>query len=125
MCLITTETKPTIAKQNIVVYKWLLPDNGKLISPVIYFKYKLRKTYKGDLTSYKNNTYYAVIEGFHAILSLKQALAHNIALGINSLKLYKCVIPKGSNYYTDNMTNSGDIASDTIIIKRRLLFNKY
>ena len=62
---------------------------------------------------------YYVYEAYHACTTLKGAKDHLIAGHF----IYMCIIPKGSKVFFDR--DYDDIASDTIIIKRRLLFNRF
>ena len=117
MCLVTSQFEPLIAKKDIVVYKCLIKQATTLVSPYIGFIYKLRTLYEASLgvTIYNNTT--VIAEGFHAYSDKKHALRKW------NNEVYKCIVPKGSKYYLS--TKYGEIVSDKLIIKRKLLFNRF
>ena len=116
MCLYTKWKKPKKAKKDIIVYKILDKD---CVSPYRGFKYNLGVKYDTDMESFNtpfdNGLYIDV--GFHAFTS-KRALLKS---SLKSRIAFKCIIPKGSSYYISSCKK--EIVSDSIIIKRRLLFN--
>lgn len=122
MCLYTRWKKPKKAEKDIVVYKIL---HKNCISPYRGFEYDLGVKYDTDMESFKsqytNGLYIDV--GFHAFTSkralLKSGLKRDFIPGV----AFKCIIPKGSSYYISSCKK--EIVSDSIIIKRRLLFNRF
>ena len=122
MCLYTRWKKPKKAKRNIIVYKIL--DKTR-VSPYRGFVYNLGVKYDTDMDFFINpfggGLYIDV--GFHAFTSkralLKSALKKDFIPGV----AFKCIIPKGSSYYISSCKK--EIVSDSIIIKRRLLFNRF
>lgn len=120
MCLCTKWEKSKKAKRNIIVYKILDKD---CVSPYRGFVYNLGVKYNTDFKSVKgifsNNTY--VDDGFHAFTSKRALLKSHLYKKSTPTVAFKCIIPKGSSYYISSCKKQ--IVSDSIIIKRRLLFN--
>lgn len=118
MCLYTKWKKPKKAEKDIIVYKIL---DKNCISPYRGFVYNLDVKYDTDMKSYEgmftSGLYIDV--GFHAFTS-KRALLKSC---LKPPTAFKCVIPKGSSYYISSCKK--EIVSDSIIIKRRLLFNRF
>lgn len=115
MCLYTKWKKPKEAKKDIIVYKIL---NKTCVSPIRDFVYNLGVKYNTDMKFYGGQyTDGLFVEaGFHAFTN-KRALLRSSLPGV----AFKCIIPKGSSYYISAYKK--EIVSDSIIIKRRLLFN--
>ena len=122
MCLYTEWKKPKKTEKDIIVYKIL---SKNCISPYRGFAYDLGVKYDTDMESYEGmSTNGLYIEaGFHAFTSkralLKSCVKESFPIGV----AFKCIIPKGSSYYISSCKK--EIVSDSIIIKRRLLFNKF
>ena len=116
MCLYTKWKKPKKAKRDIIVYKIL---DRYCKSPYRGFAYNLGVKYDTDMKSFKgmftSGIYIDV--GFHAFTSKRALLKSSLKSGV----AFKCIIPKGSSYYISYCKK--EIVSDSIIIKRRLLFN--
>ena len=117
MCLVTSQSEPLIAEKDIVVYKCLIKQATTLVSPYIGFIYKLRTLYEASLGVSVHGTITVVEEGLHAYYDKKRALDKW------SNEVYKCIVPKGSKYYLSK--KYGEIVSDKLIIKRKLLFNRF
>lgn len=117
MCLVTSQSEPLIAKKDIVVYKCLIKQATTLVSPYIGFVYKLRTLYEASLGVTIHNDITVIAEGFHAYYDKKKSL-HKW-----NNEVYKCIVPKGSKYYLSK--KDGEIVSDKLIIKRKLLFNRF
>lgn len=119
MCWISY-TKPTkqIAKQDIIVYKVIQPSSRDRVRSFLYCTkespdggitttlYKLGQVYQAT-DAYDNKistlevitgTKYAIHEGFHSYVEKP----HILHLYHNLLSLVKCIIPKGTEYYTNN-----------------------
>lgn len=123
MCLYTQWKKPKKAEEDITVYKILDETH---VSPIRGFVYNLGVKYNTDMRTHESLFAFGfyVEDGFHAFTS-KRALLKS-SLMKNPLKLgvaFKCIIPKGSSYYISFCKK--EIVSDSIIIKRRLLFNRF
>lgn len=115
MCLYTKWQKPKKAEKDIIVYKTLYKN---CVSPYRGFVYNLGVKYDTDMefcgSKYTDGLF--VEAGFHAFTN-KRALLRSFLPGV----AFKCIIPKGSSYFISAYKK--EIVSDSIIIKRRLLFN--
>lgn len=125
MCLVTNTSIPIILDKDLVVYKVLYRWGNGVYSIYRDYRYDIGKKYHieeiGVEPSYSEEgkipDEYCIFEAYHACITLDGANEH---LG-TGYHIYKCVIPKGSKvFYAEDRP---EIASDTIIIKRRLLFN--
>lgn len=118
MCLITKQQNPKIANKDIVCYKYL---DSNLKSPYTQFQYEFDKLYTtkirksnewtcfGNLDeNFLDENYphwserkYSILKclgrGFHSSKTIKRLQME----GIDTKKIYKCIIPKGSEYYED------------------------
>ena len=120
-------TNTNYTDKDLVVYKVLYKLGNRIYSIYQDYRYDIGKVYYdeeiGMESSYigeqKIPDGYCVFEAFHACTTLERANDH---LGAGH-RIYKCIIPKGSKVFFDRSCD--DIASDTIIIKRRLLFNRF
>lgn len=122
MCLYTKWKKPKKAKKDIIVYK-ILDEN--CISPYRGFAYNLGVKYDTNMKSYKEmfiSGLYIYV-GFHAFTSKRALLKSYLKKEFISAVAFKCIIPKGSSYYISSCKK--EIVSESIIIKRRLLFNRF
>lgn len=129
MCLVTNTSIPTILDKDLVVYKVLYKVGSRIYSIYQDYRYDIGKIYYEEEIGIEPNNImgqeipdgYFVYEAYHACTTLDRANDH---VGkIRKYRIYKCIIPKGSKIFFDR--NCDDIASDTIIIKRRLWFNKW
>lgn len=125
MCLETCKRNPYTANKNIVVYKILLKSFfGEIISPYLNFVYKLRTLYSTSLSvrqSLHSNKIYLIEKGLHAYTSIDKAKENLIYF--SKATIYRCIIPKGSLYFINEDDN--EIASNRLIVKRRLWFNRF
>jgi len=134
MCLQTTWKKSKIAKKDIVVYKVLRKGTFVIKSPYNNFYWELEKEYFTDIIKTEDITAYDVESqeklwelktekgcdsfisigpGFHSALN-KNRLSINKH---NEECLFKCIIPKGSEYYI-GLTDL--VVSNRIIIKEKI-----
>ena len=122
MCLYTKWKKPKKAEKDIIVYKILDKD---CISPYRCFAYNLGVKYDTDIESYKGvfTSGIYIENGFHAFTSKRALLKSALKKGFRPATAFKCIIPKGSSYYISSCKK--EIVSDSIIIKRRLVFNRF
>lgn len=127
MCLVTNTPIPTILDKDLVVYKVLYKMGNRIYSIYQDYRYDIGKIYHDEkiiiepinIMGEKIPDGYCVYEAYHACTTLDRANDH---VGkMRKYRIYKCIIPKGSKVFFDR--DCDDIASDTIIIKRRLLFN--
>lgn len=124
MCLVTNTPIPTILDKDLVVYKVLYKLDNRIYSIYQDYRYDIGKIYHDEEIGMEpvdedQMLGYRVFEAYHACTTLERANDH---LGTR-FNIYKCIIPKGSKVFFDRSCD--DIASDTIIIKRRLLFNRF
>jgi len=132
MCLIVKKgAKPRIANRDITVYKELVVFEG-IRSPYYFFEYELGKKYTTRITfTYKESGGYDMkemidmgvdgfsFEGRHRICAfIKRGFhaavrADRIRCAQPFRRLFRCTIPKGSEYYANR---SGLIVSNQIII---------
>ena len=143
MCLITDNKEKQIAVEDIVVYKLLKRD---LISQIKYFQYKLGVLYETKIkkedkyeemywipyckltTDYLHEHYgnranwilnpnlICLSEGFHSAKNI-EILKTIQKESIGELYKYKCIIPKGAEFYTDAV---GFLVSNKIFIKSQI-----
>lgn len=121
MCLITNQSKPLIAKEDITVYKALDEINeidalvNKLVTyyvtPYRYYPMEFNKLYinKQEEDVFRLPFYTSVGKGFYHAYSNLESIPTSVLWNHN---IYKAIIPKGSIYYM----NSNAIASKQIII---------
>lgn len=124
MCLYTKQTKPKIAEEDIICYKFYIRYIGGLtVSPYIGIiapkigaitNTELGKPYRPD----NNHTYYGfkrVYEGFHSfkILEDVKSVVNKWKSKFN-LVIFKCIIPKGSLYYLGKFNKYESYCSDKI-----------
>lgn len=138
MCLITKQKKPFIAQEDVICYKGLSFYCNMLRSPIQNFTWQLGKLYKNDLNvvnkikkesigcgcifKYADNLsykYYSklrvnltiITTGFHSCNNIERL----INMDYSSIKVYECIIPKGSLYFEDE---TGLLVSNQIIIQK-------
>lgn len=115
MCtIIDKEQKPLIAKEDMIVYKGMLNESDKIITPYELFEYNLGELYKTKLTI--GGHYYAfddveeaALKERYGFLWQSKSNCKPVEEGFHSCKnperlpgdytIYECVIPKGSRYY--------------------------
>lgn len=130
MCLYTKQIKPKVAEKDIVVYKILDYNMG---SPYYGLLYHLNRKITSDLQIYDSRRFLGtqllnVEEGLHSFTKRIVAYLTQRYLNIYYKKsgitysTYKAIIPKGSKYY---IGLNNDIASDALIVKRKLWFNLF
>lgn len=98
MCLITNQSKPYIAKTDMVVYKVVTKNpNGRYISPYEKYPYELNKVYEEEDDTIENHT--CTIDkgwfhGFHSYIAALLVQPH-----IKDATIVVGIIPKGTPYY--------------------------
>lgn len=125
MCLVTNTPIPTILDKDLVVYKVFYEENGTIYSPYVNMKYHIGKLYHDEEIEVCSTIQgkYTIFKAYHSCLT-RHAAKWYLELKEDNHRIYKCMIPKGSKvFFGTGVLSDGDIASDTIIIKRRLLFN--
>ena len=121
-----------IADKEVVCFKVLMVEDGTLRSPYFHKKWELRKEEvqklnNGEITHCGRKGGESVIEkytidGLYACVNKKSA--KRLLRFIKSktrikLKIFKCIIPKGSKYFV----GLDELCSEKLIIKRQLIFN--
>lgn len=102
MCLTTYWRKPKTAKEDIVCYKLLLNISHYLYSPFRLMQYNigLNEVNKGAYIKISKGifrTKYLICGGFlHCYTNYSPRIIRNFYIPI---VFYKCIIPKGANYY--------------------------
>lgn len=109
------------ATEDIVCYKKL---SWNLVSPYENYQYifnKLNKSYlrkiydiKLNKSYYKNFILIFIYKGFHTFSTLNSAKDYDIWC---YSYIYKCIIPKGSLFYYDNV-NKQYVSNRVIVIKQ-------
>lgn len=115
MCLhLTKENKDSfIAEEDIVCYKRMFIQGGKLISPFRQHEYTLNKLEESSLSRTEDvkffRDYYATVqEGLHSFVNLPSA--HPCII------IAKCIIPKGAEVYKGLFGDHESYASNQLII---------
>lgn len=142
MCLTANTTQPFVTDKDIECYKFLIKKAGTLAtidgevktkweSPFRDYRWQLGKTLSTriDHGTPTKLRYYEVDEGFHSLLLLHD-IKENVNMynarehGASVVKIFKCIIPKGSKVYRGywETANSPGYTSDTIIVKRQINF---
>lgn len=131
-----TEPKRLIADNNIVVYKLLEPGllihAVSLIAGYVYTLGELYSMPKLNIRRYcpeedrfllseempSGSVEYRIYEGFHSYKHLDTVIHEALASGHTSYKAYRCIIPKGAEYYIDE--DNYCVVSNQIIIKEMI-----
>ena len=122
MCLtidskLHSDLKPLVARKNISVYKVLLLNGTKWITPYaeteVHFVFKKAKLKSRVLRKY--GIY--VTEGIHACTNSKEARA--MARRFSNSVVFDAVVPKGTKFY---FGNENDIVAEKLIIKYEALY---
>lgn len=131
MCLITTKNIPEIAQEDIVCYKLYKLRDNKLLSPyrevVAPNINEVTNTVldRACVFSYKgNHVNYSVSRGFHSyknISNSKEELRFWIHfLAYSNVRIFKCIIPKGTKYYEGKFGDFPSYCSESIILKETI-----
>lgn len=133
MCLVIRDLAKYKTKSPIYVWKILRKIEDKYKAPIFEYSYTLGTTYTSSLIliTAPNVEYGQVTKGFHTIgYNVKHtfypysrefiaygALCNNLNIALNDsedLIIGLCIIPEGSNYYTDGYF----FVSDTLKVLR-------
>ena len=127
MCLITTKNIPEIAQEDIVCYKFYKLRENKLFSP---YKEVLAPNInevantvldRGYLARAKdNNLAYMVNRGFHSFKYLESLIKELVFWRLSYVRIFKCIIPKGTKYYEGTFDGSSSYCSKSIILKETI-----
>lgn len=108
MCLITNQSKPLIAENDITCFKILTVSNyilfKKFSSPIQFFNWKFNKVYDANLAIMFKHDHKEVDDGFHAFIKNDNTInsfeyRFNYLLNKKTI-IVEALIPSGSNYYT-------------------------
>ena len=124
MCLITTKNIPEIAQEDIVCYKFYKLRENKLFSP---YRDMLAPNInevantvldRGHLCRAKDdNLAYMVNRGFHSFKYLEGLINELAFWQLSYIRIFKCIIPKGTRYYEGRYTVDSSYCSESIILK--------
>ena len=125
MCLITTKNIPEIAQEDIVCYKFYkLYDNGKLFSPYQGSHApainKVTNTLLDRAYLSKYTAVYMVGRGFHSFKYLDDLIEELDFWLSFDIKIFKCIIPKGTKYYEGKFGDFPSYCSESIILKETI-----
>lgn len=117
MCLrLSINAIKHIAKEDIKVYKVLICKNGHLEAPIMDYKYTMNTlnvlNYPLRLLGSGNKVY--IEDGFYSFISKTDAICYTFAFINARVCIVECTVPKGSEYYTDDIT----------IVSNKLIVNK-
>ena len=131
MCLITTKNIPKIAQEDIVCYKYyrFKKKDGKseLFSP--YYKApvpNLNEIVSTELdelpepTDPSKDLYCIINKGFHSFKYLDDLTKELYFWPLFDVKIFKCIIPKGTKYYEGNYIDLPSYCSESIILKETI-----
>lgn len=108
MCWIGNSKNKLIATEDIICYKIVNIECGKIYSQFMHFNYKFKKKYKCKIEGKFEDDLFIINKGFHSYT--QDVLMYNFD---TVCKVVKCHIPKGSVYY---INNSGEYVSEAIVI---------
>lgn len=134
MCLITTKDIPEIAQEDIVCYKFYVlhevypPYEGAvLLSP---YQNSPAPAINKVTTTLLDDTKYTVMSlnntivsrclvnlGFHSFKYLNDLVRETNFYPFSTIKIFKCIIPKGSKYYEGVYCKYSSYCSESIILK--------
>ena len=124
MCLIVHNKFPKIATKDIVCYKILKTVDGKLVSSVRNFPFKLNvrmrpKVIFKILPKMDNILGELVVEEgyFHTFVNHENAKSSST--GYND-EVYECIIPKGTLYFEGFYGLDSSYASKCLIVKEKV-----
>ena len=128
MCLITTKNIPKVAQEDIVCYKFYkLYDNGELFSPyqgshapaineitnTLLGGAEYAEMFLNGITI----SMYFVNLGFHSFKCFDDLVKETNFYLFSTIKIFKCIIPKGSKYYEGVYCEYPSYCSESIILK--------
>lgn len=115
MCLRTKQRKPQIATEDIICYKIIHKDMTSLFHKE--FKWELGKVYHTEMTTTLSSFFMNIMveQGFHSYSTLK-ATREGYYSSSEPCIAVKCIIPKGSEYYTGSHGIRDGYTSERIIL---------
>ena len=125
MCLITTKNIPEIAQEDIVCYKFYkLCDNDELFSPYqgshapAINKVTNTLLDRAYLSNYRAT--YMISRGFHSFKYLDDLINELDFWQSFDIKIFRCIIPKGTKYYEGKFGDFPSYCSQSIILKETI-----
>lgn len=118
MCLLTTQKKVKIAKEDITCYKVINPNMTSLY--YTEFKWELGKLYETEIEYRSKWDVSEVSQAFHSYQSLMDDLKFAYFKSLSPCMMVKCTIPKGSEYYLGKQNEMNGYASNKLIINEIL-----
>ena len=122
MCLITTKNIPEIAQEDIVCYKiYILIAEDELLSPYqgspapAINKVTNTLLDRAYLSNYR--AAYMVSRGFHSLKYVGDLIKELDFWLYSDIKIFKCIIPKGTKYYEGKFSDFPSYCSESIILK--------
>ena len=118
MCLITTKNIPEIAQEDIVCYKIYILIEDELLSPYqgspapAINKVTNTLLDRAYLSNYRGA--YMISKGFHSFKYLDDLIKELDFWQSYDIKIFKCIIPKGTKYYEGKFNNSPSYCSESI-----------
>lgn len=131
MCFAVESKKTVKAKKRIVCYKILvIGDDGSLNSPYYQKEWKINKEEEESKLNIEiQNNSKITTNGLYSFWKKRAARIFLKELRFWSskkYKIFKCVIPKGAEFYTmSSWCKNPQICSNRLIVKRRLIFNLF
>lgn len=119
MCLRTKWDSPKKASKDIPC--WIVVD----VANNCYFSYYLGAIIEDKMTSYLDRIHLPrVMEGLHSFAMLKDAILFkkHSTVTLESVKILKCIIPKGSLYYKGTFTSLEFYSAVSYASTKRNLF---
>ena len=125
MCLLFAKIKETT--EDIICYKVYISFDNKLRSPYMRFPAPnmnevantvLDRGYLGRAKD--NNLAYMVNRGFHSFKYIDDLTKELYFWQSSDVKIFKCIIPKGTKYYEGKFDESSSYCSESIILKETI-----
>ena len=124
MCLITTKDIPEIAQEDIVCYKIYILIEDELLSPYQGSPApainKVTNTLLDRAYLSKYTAVYMVGRGFHSFKYLDDLIEELDFWLSFDIKIFKCIIPKGTKYYEGKFGDFPSYCSESIILKEAI-----
>ena len=123
MCLIAISNTPYIAEQDIICYKIYILIDDKYVSP--YQKCDMPSINELVTTELQRSGDFYIEKGFHSFAYLENAkiIADQFINAWNyNTCIAKCIIPKGSKYYSGKFGNDYSYCSESIQIEEIIKF---
>ena len=124
MCFFIDEKYPNvqIAKKDMICYKVLVEGKDVISSPFYNYVWKIDKE-ESTYLERDSHDYNVINLGFHSFSKKRAAGELSSKFGFDrdskvKYKVFKCIIPKGSNYYYNERHK--EYVSNKIIVKSEL-----